>query len=164
MKNVKSSVGLLWVWQWSSQIHKRSVIHSNSAWHGLLFCETWRSYKGVDENYALSTGEGLQTFRWNVVLSYWTVGPEDEGKSDSRQGEMSQMTWIFTNTTVRISPPPLSRSVSNKLPSTLRKIPKERRSHLYRIWSLKSHNCGSVMFSAISMPKECTDWGWQRVG
>ena len=102
----KSSMGLLWMQQWSSQIRKRSIIRSNSARHSLLFCETWHSQTGVDEEYALSTGEGLWTFWWNVVPSSWTVGPEDESKLDSWQGETSQMTCIFTNTTVRISPPP----------------------------------------------------------
>jgi len=37
------------------------------------------------------------------------------------------------------------------------------RSHLHRIGSQKSHNCGSVMFSAFSMPRECRDWGWLGV-
>jgi hypothetical protein len=54
----------------------------------------------------VSTGEGLRTFRWNLVPSPWTVGPEDEGKLDSRQGQTFQITWIFTNTAVRISQPP----------------------------------------------------------
>jgi hypothetical protein len=104
MKNVKPSVGLLWVWQWSSQLHRRSVIHSNMAWHGLLFWDMmflqrcWWRLCPVDL--------WRVTFRWNVVLSYWTVDPEDEGKLDSRQGEMSQRTWIFTNTALRISQPP----------------------------------------------------------
>jgi hypothetical protein len=58
----------------------------------------------VNEDCALSTDEGLRTFRLNVVPSSWTVGPEDEGKLTGRQGETSQMTCIF-NATVRISPP-----------------------------------------------------------
>jgi hypothetical protein len=86
--------------------YKTRLTHSNSAWHSVLFCETWRSHTGVDEDYALSTGEGLQTFWWNIVPSYWAFGPEDEGNLTSWQGEMSQMTWIFTNTIVRISQPP----------------------------------------------------------
>ena len=40
----------------------------------------------------VSTGLGLRTFRWNVVLPPWTVGPEDKGKLDCRQGQTSQMT------------------------------------------------------------------------
>jgi len=103
MKNM-SHMGILWMRQWSSQIRKRRVIHSNMARHGLLFCETWRSHTGVHEDYALSTGEGLRTFRWNMAPSSQTVGPED-GELTRRQGEMSQMTWIFTNTAVRISQP-----------------------------------------------------------
>ena len=46
----------------------------------------------VDEDYALSAGEGLRTFRWNEVPSSSTVGPEDEDKMTSRQDETSQMT------------------------------------------------------------------------
>jgi hypothetical protein len=99
-------MGLLWMRQWSSQNHKRQVIHSNSARPSLLRCDTWRSLTGVDDDYALSTGERLWTFWWNVVPSSWTVGPEDEGKLTSWQGETSQMTWIFTSTAVRISQPP----------------------------------------------------------
>jgi hypothetical protein len=104
--NNMSSVGLLWTRQWSSQINKRRVIHSNLARHGLLRCNTWRSHTGVDDDYALSTGERLRTFWWNVVPSSWTVGPEDEGKLISRQGETSQITLIFTSTALRISQPP----------------------------------------------------------
>jgi len=51
-----------------------------------------RSHTGFDEDYALSAGEELWTFRWNVVPSSWAVGPEDEGKLTSRQDETSQMT------------------------------------------------------------------------
>jgi hypothetical protein len=91
--------------QWSSQIRKGCIIHSKLAWHSLLFCETWRSHTDV-EDYTLSTTEGLQTFRWNEVPSSSTVGPEDEGMVTSRQDKTSQMTWIFTNTAVRMSPPP----------------------------------------------------------
>jgi hypothetical protein len=47
--------------------------------------------------------------------------------------------------------------------SMLRKIPEERRSHLHGVRSLKSRHCRSVTFTAISMPTECTDWGWQGV-
>ena len=73
---------------------------------GTVFCETWRSHTRVDEDYTLSTGKGLRTFRWNAVPSSWTVSPEDEVKLTSREGETFQMTWIFTNTAVRISQPP----------------------------------------------------------
>jgi hypothetical protein len=69
--------------QLSSHICKRRFTHSNLAWHGLLFCETLRFHTGVDEDYALLTGEGLQTFRWKAVPSSWTVGPEDEVKLNS---------------------------------------------------------------------------------
>jgi len=91
--------------QWSSQICKRRIIHSNSAWHSLLFWERWHSHTGVDEDYALLTSEGLRTLRLNIVPSSWTVGPEDEDKLTSQQDKASQTPCIF-NTTVRISPPP----------------------------------------------------------
>ena len=102
MKNIYS-MGLLWMWQWSSTDPQRHVIHSNTARHGLLWDMTFS--QGVGEDYALSTGERLRTFRWNVMPSSWTDGPEEEGKLTSRQGETSQMTWTFTNTAVRFSQP-----------------------------------------------------------
>jgi len=74
--------------------------------HGLLCCQTWCSHTGVDEHYALSTGEGSPTFRWNVVPSSWAAGPEDDCKLTSQQAATFQITCIFTNTTVRISQPP----------------------------------------------------------
>ena len=36
----------------------KDASHSNLARHGILICETLRSHTGVDEDYALSTGEG----------------------------------------------------------------------------------------------------------
>jgi len=57
----------------------------------VFYCATLRSHTGV-EDYALLTGEGLRTFRWNVVPSSWTFGPEDEGKLASREGETSHTT------------------------------------------------------------------------
>jgi hypothetical protein len=60
---------------------------------------------GVDEDGTLSAGEGLRMFRWNVVPSSWAVGPEDESKFISRQGETFQVISILTNAAVRISPP-----------------------------------------------------------
>jgi hypothetical protein len=104
MKNM-SSMGLLWMQQWSSQIRKRRIIHSKSAQHNLLCCETWRSHTGV-EDYDLSTGDVLEMFEWNVVPSSCSVHPQNEDKLTNRQGTTSHMTWIFTNTTVRISKPP----------------------------------------------------------
>jgi len=44
MKN-KSSIGLLWMRQWSSQIRKRRVLHINSARHGLLLWDITFSHK-----------------------------------------------------------------------------------------------------------------------
>ena len=99
-----SSMWLSWMRQRSSQIRKDTSY--TVTWPGTVFsCETLRSHTGVDEDYALLTGEGLRTFRWNVVPSSLSVGHEDEGELTSRQGETSQMTWIF-NTAVRISQPP----------------------------------------------------------
>jgi len=45
----------------------------------IFYYETIRSHTGVDEDYALLTGEVLLTFQWTIVLSSLTVGPEDEG-------------------------------------------------------------------------------------
>ena len=62
-----------------------------------VFCfETWSCHTGVDEDYVLSTGEGLRTFRWNAEPSSWTAGPEEVGKLTSWQGETFQMTWNLT--------------------------------------------------------------------
>jgi len=100
-----------------------------------------------------------RTFRWNVMPSSRAVGAEDAGKLTSRQGEKSQMTWIFTNTAMTISPPPtVPKFWRENYQSTLRKIPpKKRISHLHRVRSQKSRKCGSVALSALSMPSECTD-------
>ena len=111
------------------------------------------SVRHDDEDYGLSTGEGLRTFRWNVVLSTWAVGPE------------MKVNWPFDRAKrprwLESSPTPLWE-FHNRCPETsvrnyqsmLRKVPKERRSHLHRVQSLKSRNCGSATFSAISMPRE----------
>jgi len=162
MKNM-STMGLLWMGQWTSQIRKRCVIHRNLARQDILFCETLRSHTGI-EDHALSTGEGLRMFQWKVVPSSWTAGPEDEGKLTSWPSEMSQMTNLHQHrsqnfTTTNFCP----KTSAINYQSTLCKIPKWRRPHLHRIRSLKSCNRGIVMFSAISMPRECTDWGWQSI-
>jgi hypothetical protein len=69
----------------------------------------------------------------------------------SQQGETPHMSWIFINTTVRMSQPPtVDPKHQLDYQSMLHKIPKEHRSHLHYVLSLKSRNCGSVMFSAIS--------------
>ena len=73
---------------------------------GTIFYSVRHGILTHDEDYALSTGEKLRALWWNRVPSSWTVGPDDEGKLTSWQDEMSQMTQIFTNTAVRISPPP----------------------------------------------------------
>ena len=143
MKN-RSSVGLLWMQQWSSRIRKRRAIHSNSARHGLLFCETWHSHIGVDEDYALSTCEELRTFRWDVVPSSWADGPEDEGKLTSRQGEMSKVTWIFTNTAMIISQPPTV-------------VPKGRKETTNRL-CVKSQKSANLIFTAFEA------WNHSAVG
>jgi len=131
--------------EWSSQIRKRRVIHTNSARHGLLFCETWRSNTSNDEDCVLSTGEGLRKFRWKVVPSSWTVGPEDEGKWTSRQGATSQMTWTFTKTAVRISQPPKLWN------STLRKIPKQCDKYLWTYLHFNVRNKFSFMNMLVQL-------------
>ena len=103
----------------------------------------------------VSTGEGLRTFRLNIkVPSSWTVDPEDEGKLHSLQGQMSQMRNLHQYrcenfTTTNCCPETSARNYQ----STLRKIPKERNL----IYTVKSRHCGSVTFSAISVPRKCTD-------
>jgi hypothetical protein len=118
----------------------------------VFYSETWRSHKGADEDYALSNGEGLRTFRCNVVLSSWTVGPEDEGKLDSRQGEMSRMTWIFTNTTLRISPPPtvVPKCRARNYQLMLRKIRKER-NLIYTLFEALNHTAVEVLHFLVSV-------------
>ena len=163
MKNM-SSMGLLWLRQWSSQIRKRHVIHSNSAQNSLLFCETLRFHTRANENYAPSTGERLWTFQWNIVAYFWTVCPEDEGELTSQQGETSQMNWIFINTAVRISQPTVVPKRRQET-TILRCVKSQKSANLiYTVFEAWNHaKCGSVMYSAISMPRECTDCGWQGV-
>jgi hypothetical protein len=157
-----SIMGLLWMRQPSSHIRKRRVIHSNSARHGLLFWERWHSHTDVDEDCALLTGEGLRTFRLNTVPSSWTVGPEDEGKLTSPQGETSQMTCNF-NATVRISSPTVVPKRRQEATNRLCVQPQKSTDLIYtafEAWNDATVNC--VTFSAISMPRECTDC-WQGV-
>ena len=48
---------------------------------GKVFYTVRQHYRiSVDKDYALSTGEGLPMFWWNTAPSFWTVGPEVEGK------------------------------------------------------------------------------------
>jgi len=103
MKNI-SITELLWMWQWSSRIRKRRVTHSNSARHGLPWDMTFSHVLMNITPCRLVNGYGR--FDGTVVPSSWTAGPEDEVKLTCRQGETLQMTWIFTNTAVRISQPP----------------------------------------------------------
>ena len=108
---------------------------------------------------------GYGRFGGTQCLHLGTVEPE-EGKLAGQQGATSQMTWIFTNTAVGISQSPtvVSKRRQKNHQSTLRKIPKDRRSHIHRVRSLKSRHCGSVnVFRYISMPRQCTRWGWQGV-
>jgi len=111
--------------QRSSQIRKRRVIHTNSARHGLLFCQTYRSHTGIDEDYTLSTGERLRTFRWKVVSSSWTAGPEmkvnwpvDRAKRPGRLESSPTPLWEFHNHQM------LSRNVAKKLPIDAAQNPK----------------------------------------
>jgi len=58
-------------------------------------------------------------------------------------------------TTTNCCPKTLARNYQSMTP----KIPKECRSHLHHIQSLKSHNCGSVMFSLLCW--SCICWSFQ---
>jgi hypothetical protein len=156
-------MGLLWMWQWFSQIRKRCVIHGNSARQGLLFRETLCSHTGV-EHHTLSTGEGLRMFRSKVVRSSWDCWTWRQKYIDQLTEQnvtenlnLRHCSENFTTTNF------CAETSARNYQSTLRKIPKERRPHLHQVRTLKSCNCGNVMFSAISMPRECTDWGWQNV-
>jgi hypothetical protein len=159
-----SDMGLLWMGQWFSQICKRCVIHSNSARQGLLFRETICSHTGV-EHHVLSTGDGLRMFRSKVVRSSWDCWTW-------RQKYIDQLTERNVTENLNLHQHCCENFTTTKFctersarnyQSTLRKIPKERRPHLQHFRTLKSCNCGSVIFSAISMPREWTDWGCQIV-
>jgi hypothetical protein len=63
-------LGIWCMQQWSSQIHKRHVIHSNSAQHG-LFWETWCSHTGVDENYEWWRVTKVWVERSAFILDCW---------------------------------------------------------------------------------------------
>jgi len=100
---IKSSMRLLWMRQWSSQIRKRRVIHSNSARLVLFLWDVTFSHRCW---WRLSPVDWWRVTDVSVERSAsCAVDPEDEGKMTSRQGEKSQMTCIFNNTAVRISPP-----------------------------------------------------------
>jgi hypothetical protein len=75
-----------------SDLHRsvKAVLHANSGRHGFLFCKKWRYHTG--------SGEGLQIF-WQNCLHLGLLALK-------MKGETSQMICIFTNTAVRISPPP----------------------------------------------------------
>ena len=135
----------------------------NSAWHGLLFRERWRSHKGVDEDYALLTGEGLRMFRLNVVPSSWAVGPEDEGKLISWQGETSQMTCIF-KTTVRISPPPTVVPKRRQEATNRRCVQSQKSADLiYTAFKAWNHATVEVLHFLLSACQENAQTGWQGV-
>ena len=141
MKNM-STMGLLWMRQWSSQKHKSRIIRSNLAQHGFLFCDKWCSHTGV--KYALSTGEGLQTFWRNIAAFYlgllalkMEVNWPSTGQNAPDDLNVHQhRCQNFTTTNC-------CHETARNYQSVLRKIPKERRSHLHRVRSLKSRHCGS---------------------
>ena len=120
---------------------------------GMVFCSVRH-----DVLTQVSTGEGLRTFRLNIkVPSSWTVGPEDEGKLNCRQGQTSHMTWIFTNTAVRISQPPTT-VLKRRQETTNRRCVKSQKSADLIYTAFKAWKTVEVYtFSAISMPRECTD-------
>ena len=120
MKNM-SSMGLLWLRQWSSQIRKRHVIHSNSAQNSLLFCETLRSHTGADEDYALLTGERLQTFQWNVVACWsWRWRRIDQSTGQNVPDDLNLHEHRCENFTTNCCPETSARNYQ----STLHNIPK----------------------------------------
>ena len=75
------------------------------------------------------------------ILGCW---PEDTGKLTSQQGETSQMAWIFTNTAVRISPPPTV-------------VPKRRQETINRR-CVKSLQKVHISFTPRSKPKIMQLW------
>jgi len=84
----------------------------------------------------------------------WTVGPEDEDEGRYVPNDLNLHQHCCENfTTTNCCPKTKARNYQ----STLHKIQKERRSHSHCVHSLKSGNYGSVTFSAISVPRECTD-------
>jgi hypothetical protein len=120
-------------------------MHSNSVRHGLLFRETWHSPTGVDEAYAMSTGEGLRMFRWNVVhLRLLTLKMKVKWPVD--RTKKSQMTWIFNNTAVRISPPPTVVS-KRRQETTNRRCVKSQKSAdlIHTVFDAQNHATVEVL-------------------
>jgi hypothetical protein len=124
----------------------------------------WWRVTDVSVKQCLHLGLLARTFRWNTVPSSWAVGPEDESKLISRQGETSQVIWIFTNTAVRISQPP-TLVPKRRQETTNRHCVKSQKSAdlIYTVFKARSRLSGNITFSAISMRWECTDWGWHGV-
>jgi len=160
MKNM-SCMGLLWLRQWSSQILKRRVTHSNSAGkdfysvrHDVLTqvvmkitpCRLVRGYGRFSGAWCLNLGL--------LALNMKVNWPVDRAKRPTWLESSPTRMWEFHN-----RPETSTRNYQ----SALRGVPKQRRSHLHCVRSLKSCNCGSVMLSAINVPRNCTAWGWQSV-
>ena len=99
----------------------------------------------------VSTGEGLRTFRLNIkVPSSWTVGPEDEGKLDSLQGQMSQMTSSPTPLSEFHHHQLLSRNVGKK--TTNRRCVKSQNSAdlIYTVFRAWNHATVEVLHFLLS--------------
>jgi len=131
MKNI-SSMGLLWMWQ--SQIRKMRVTHNNTARHALPWDMTFSHVLMKITPCRLVKCYG----RFGGTLpSSWTVDPEDEVKLTGQQGGTFQMTWIFTNTAVRISQPPTA-------------VPKRRQETTKRR-CLKSQRSADLIYTALKV-------------
>ena len=162
MKNM-SSMGLLWMQQWFLQIRKWHIIHSYSAQYGLQFCETWRSETGVDEDYVLSTGGGLRNFQWNIVLHLGLLTLKIKVNWPVDRVQCPQMTWIFTNTTVRISQP-LTAVPKRRQETTNRRCVKSQKSTdlIYTAFKTWNHATVEVLHFLLSACQEIaqTKVGW----
>ena len=136
MKNI-FSMGLLWMRQWSSWIRKRRVTHSNSARYGFLFCKKCSHVLVKITPFRLVKDYGGT---YCLVLGLLAL--------KKMKGETSQMTWIFTSTAERISPPPPTVVPKRRQEITDRRCVKSQKSAglSYCFRSLKSRNYGRVTF------------------
>jgi hypothetical protein len=110
----------------------------------------------------MKTGEGSRAFRWNIVPSSGAVRPEDGGKVTGRQGETPQMTCIFTNTAVRISPSPSVFPKRWQETTILRKIPPKSAYLIYTVFKACNHTTVEVLCCLLSACQENaqTEVGW----
>jgi hypothetical protein len=121
MKNM-SSMGLLWMRQWSSQIHKRRVIYSNSARHVLtkVFmkitpCWPWR-WRWIGQSTGRNVPDGLNLHQHRC--------------------ENFRTTYCCPETSAR------------NYQSTIHKIPKERRLVASEAWNHATLEVLRILLSA----------------